>query len=74
MKLYKHLLTAPDAVSQDPELIMESENRDTLKRKVESLIPAAIGLGWVFMGRQEKDSDYEELTINEECRFVIRAT
>lgn len=72
MKLYKILITPTDTIPPEPELIMESEDREVLKRKAEGFARASYGLLeflWVFDGN---DQGYTELTINGKCRFVVR--
>jgi hypothetical protein len=73
MKLYKELLTPDDVVPPKAEFIMESENRDELKRKAERLAGISNDLMWVFKGKEE-DSDYAYLVVDEKYRFVIRGT
>ena len=71
MKLYKILITPANAITSPPELIMESEDRQILKRQAEGLASASYGLLeflWVFEGN---DQGYTELTIDGKCRFVV---
>ena len=73
MKLYRVLITPDNAIPSEPEFIMESENRDALKRKAEALTRESCGVlefAWVFEGN---DQGYTELTIYDQCRFVIRS-
>lgn len=72
MKLYKVLITNENVIPTEPELIMESENRDALKRKAEALAEEYYGLLeflWVF---GENDQVDLELTIDDQCKFVVR--
>jgi hypothetical protein len=72
MKLYKVLITPDNAIPSEPEFIMESENRDVLKRKAEALAKesySVLEFVWVFEG---DDQGYTELTIDDQCRFVVR--
>jgi hypothetical protein len=72
MKLYKELLTPDNVVPPKAEFIMESENRDKLKREAERLTALTNDLLWVFKGKGEKNSDYEYLEVDEKYRFVIK--
>ena len=72
MKLYKILITPEGAMSSEPELIMEADGRDVLKRKAEALARDSYGVSefmWVFEGNDER---YTELTIDGQCRYVVR--
>ena len=71
MKLYKELITPENVMTPKPELIMESGNREELKRKAET-IAREYGLleyMWVFEGN---DREYTELVVETKYRFVIR--
>jgi hypothetical protein len=55
-----------------PEFIMEADDRDVLKRKAEALASASYGVSefmWIFEG---KDQGYTELTIDGQCKYVVR--
>jgi hypothetical protein len=72
MKLYKVLITTENAIPSEPEFIMESENRDALKRKAEAFAEEYYGVLeflWVF---GENDQVDMELTIYDQCKFVVR--
>jgi hypothetical protein len=71
MKLYKVLITPENSIPSEPEFILESENRDVLKRKAEALAGESYGVlefAWVFQGN---DQGYTELTVDDRCRFVV---
>jgi len=72
MKLFKELITADDVMPPSPEFIMESTDRDKLKRKAETLARDQYGLlqfMWVYEGN---DTGYTDLIVENRCRFVIR--
>ncbi|TMH39051.1 MAG: hypothetical protein E6H56_13560 [Betaproteobacteria bacterium] len=71
MRLYKELLTPDNVVPPKAEFIMESKNRDELKRKAERLAAISNDLMWGFVGKIE-DPDYEYLIVDEKYRFVIK--
>lgn len=73
MKLYKVLITPDNAIPSEPEFIMESEDRDALKREAEALAREAYGLldfCWVFEGNNQGRT---ELTMSHRCKFVVRS-
>lgn len=71
MKLYKELITPENIIPPNPELIMESRNREELKRKAETLARehGLLEYMWAFEGN---DSGYTELVIEDKFKFVIR--
>jgi choline kinase len=72
MKLYKILITPEDEIPAEPDFIIEAADRNILKRKAEALATADYGVSefiWVF-GDNEKQ--YSELTIDGQCRFVVK--
>lgn len=71
MKLYKLLITPDSVIPPEPEFIMESEDRDVLKRKAEALAReyGVLEFVWVFEGN---DQGYTELTLDDQCRLIIR--
>ncbi|MDQ5985883.1 MAG: hypothetical protein CSYNP_01600 [Syntrophus sp. SKADARSKE-3] len=74
MKLYKIQITPEDEIPSESKFIMEAADRDVLKRKAEALAKDSYGISefmWVF-GDNEKQYQYTELTIDGQCRFVVR--
>jgi hypothetical protein len=72
MKLFKIIITPIDVVPPDPDFIMESEDIEELRRRAESIAKEQYHLSdlvWVF---GEKEQNYMELTVEDECRLVIR--
>jgi hypothetical protein len=72
MKLYMHRITVHDVVPPSPELVLESDDREQLKRKAESLareIAPDEDLAWVYEGN---DRGYAELRVQDQYRFVVR--
>jgi len=71
MKLYKEFITSKNVIPPKPEFIMESENREELKRKAGTLARkhGLLEYMWVFEGN---DRGYTELVVENKYRFVIR--
>ena len=71
MKLYKELITPENVIPPNSELIMESGNREELKRKAETLAQehGLLEYMWSFEGN---DRGYTELLVKNKYRFVIK--
>ncbi len=65
------MITSDNAIPPDPDLIMESEDTDDLKRRAEALALEFYGL-LEFVWFEGSVQDYMELTVDDQCRFVVR--
>jgi hypothetical protein len=71
MKLYKQPIT-PEDIPSEPHLITDAGDRDALKREAEALAKRDYGMvefAWTFT---DADRGYTELTVDGECRYVVR--
>jgi len=72
MKLSKEFITPNDVMPPPPEFIMESTDREKLKRKAEALAREEYELLEFMWGFEGNDTGYTELTVENQCRFVIK--